>query len=165
MAVLMFLGSIDMKTREIITSLAILAISLFVGGLFFSAYIARSHRAAMVQSVELGLQRLYKIVSPQESGGTVKTPSLLRPEIISDALLSRSKGGLLLPSFVTPDKVLVPLETVRVSSDDPICVVEVPGGKLFQINANGQFKPITPTEIEAWAHRSLADCQRDQKVE
>lgn len=85
----------------------------------------------------------------------------VRRDATVGAFLSKERGGSLLPTFATPERVLVPLESLRLPSDDLIRVVEVPGGHIFGITGTARFKAIAPDALKNWAHQSLAQSQRE----
>jgi hypothetical protein len=143
-----------MPTKHQLQALAVTIGALLLGAAAFSLLQARADRQALVRTLEFDLRRaLESLASGTNLHGA---PLVVSPQEIAGALSLKAGRGETLPSFVTPQRVYLPLESVPVPSGRLLCAVDLGGGHVFGMSTSGKFRIVPVSEMESWPHQTLS---------
>jgi hypothetical protein len=105
----------------------------------------------MVSSVQDGLEKVFDLCVGSKNGPTIIESTNIVRELISPENAVTTN----LPAFVRVTDVLVASEDVSIPSDELLCAVRMPTGKIYGITGKRVFSAIKKETVENWSYKEL----------
>lgn len=148
-----------MRVRQDYLVLIIVLGALLGLAVFASLKMGRSHHKAMVVALEHGLGRLYDEAASRSSPAGSQKPQWVSSDVLRSIIVEADKQvppRPILPGFVNPSDVFLPVQGVTIPSAGLVCVVQIGPGQLYGITADRASREVSKSEFRSWSHQILS---------